>query len=711
MSHPTHTATTLSQINALDGYINSQTTVFINGHNLDISAVVAVSRHGIIPQLVTKDEVKSRISRAAEIVQEALEKEGGSLYGVTTGVGASAFMRTTDVDELQRALVNKNLNGIIPSLTLSSKISRLNLILPEEFMRGTVMVRLNTLMRGHSGVRWCVIEKMYTLLKEDVVPCAPKNNTVRFEGDLGTLAYIAGTLLGREDVLVWHGKNEERRIKAASEVLNEIGMNSLVFGPKEAIAILNGTAASSSAAAQVLYDANVLLLATQCMSVLTMEALRANLEPFKPFPHVVARPHPGQIEVADNILRMANGSKFIFDEYPEGDPEFKLRQDRYHIRHLNISLVIYYYSCVPQWVGPFAENLVQATRQIEIELNSTTDNPIIDPNGTYPTNVYHAGNFQALSVSDAMDKVRHAMQGVGKLLYSQHTELLNPLLNRGLPADCAAGEPNIDYGLKSSDLACAAYLSELGFLAGSFLPHVHSTEHHNQSINSMALASARHAQSSIELLQQLIATHLYTLCQALDLREMNSQYLSKLRNLFSSELKALQRNGDATDIVALEETLFTVLRVRFSQTASLTSDQRFQAMFSSLLYPFSKTAVRTPALEFLDQCDWLDSLALKAKDLFLKNRLNYITSGGSAYESLGRAGKVIYSFVRHDLGVSMRKGLQGMDQREIGTGISQIFEAISCGTMDLIWKQALLGEDRDPVDICLPSKLNGISHD
>jgi phenylalanine ammonia-lyase len=96
--------------------------------------------------------------------------------------------------------------------------------------------------------------------------------------------------------------------------------------------LYSGTAASASSAAQVLYDAFVLLLAAQAVSVLSIEALRANLEPFEPFPHTHARPHPGQIEVAENIRRMATGSKFGFVEYPEGDPEFLLRQDRYHIR-------------------------------------------------------------------------------------------------------------------------------------------------------------------------------------------------------------------------------------------------------------------------------------------------------------------------------------------------------------------------------------------
>ncbi|KAF9023643.1 L-Aspartase-like protein [Rhodocollybia butyracea] len=97
---------------------------------------------------------------------------------------------------------------------------------------------------------------------------------------------------------------------------------------------------------------------------MTIEALRANLEPFESFPHAVARPHPGQVEIAANIARMANGSKFAFKEYPEGDPEYLLRQDRYHIR------------CVcAQWLGPFAERLLHAIGSITIELNSTTDKP------------------------------------------------------------------------------------------------------------------------------------------------------------------------------------------------------------------------------------------------------------------------------------------------------------------------------------------------
>ncbi|KAF8584457.1 phenylalanine ammonia-lyase [Ramaria rubella] len=647
-----HVSVAIAQINTLQEYVQSRKAVVIDGHNLDTAAVVAVSRHGVTPLLTDSEMVKINMQRAAETVHKALSQEGGSLYGVTTGVGASAFTRTREVDQLQRAIVNKNLNGILPPLSTLTSNPHLGLILPEDFMKGTVMVRLNTLIRGHSGVRWTVIEKMFRLLEEDIVPCAPKNNTIR----------------------------ENRTIQKAPDVLKKINLDPITFGPKEAIAVLNGTAASTSAASQVLYDANVLLLAAQCVSVLTIEALRANLEPFQPFPHVVARPHPGQIEVAANIARMARGSKFAFEEYPEGDPEFKLRQDRYHIR------------CIPQWIGPFAENLVHATRQVDIELNSTTDNPIIDPKGEFPSNIYHAGNFQALSVADAMDKVRHAMQGVGKMLFAQHTEILNPLLNRGLPPDCAAGEPNLDYGLKSSDLACAAYLSELGFLAGSFLPHIHSAEHHNQSINSMALASARYARNSIELLQQLLATHLYTVCQALDLREMNARYLVKLRALLSAELRHILGRESASTQSIVETELFTTLRTQFGETTSMISDDRFNKMCAPLVYElYEKSSTREgwQLDESLTPIQWMRSFASKAKDLFLESRMEYMVRDESACDSLGAAGKIVYSFVRQGLGVKMRKGLMGLDEHEIGTGISEIFEAIRSGRMDIVWRDAM----------------------
>ncbi|KAF9070284.1 L-Aspartase-like protein [Rhodocollybia butyracea] len=663
-----HTGVTRHLIGKVNAYISGGDSVLIDGNSLDIAGVIAVSRRGSVPKLSDDKEVFLRVNRATIAVQDRLS-EGSSLYGVTTGVGASAFTRTNKVEELQRALVTKNLNGILP---ITSTSVDMQMVLDEEFMRGTVMFD-----SGHSGVRWTVITSMYELLLHDVVPLGAKNNTrqwydslfitiylqfriVLIVGDLGTLAYIAGTLLGLPDLRVWYGKGPERSIRPAVQVLKEIQLEPLTYGPKEAIAILNGTAASASAAAQVLYDANVLLLAAQGLSVMTIEALRANLEPFESFPHAVARPHPGQVEIAANIARMANGSKFAFKEYPEGDPEYLLRQDRYHIR------------CVPQWLGPFAERLLHAIGSITIELNSTTDNPIIDPDGKFPHNMYHAGNFQALAPAETMDTVRHVMLGIGKLLYAQHTELLNPMLNRGLPPDCAAGEPNLDYGLKSSDLCCAAYLSEIGFLSGSFLPHINSTEHHNQSINSMALASARYAKSCVQLLQQLVATYLYTVCQAIDLRAMNIQYLEKLKALLESELPNVLVCSDSPTFQDTSASLFTTLRVQFAVTASMESVSRFKTMLSPLIAELYTRTAQNNSIQLLPSTgpvEWLQSFEIKARVLFLQNRMEYFGRDAAAIDFL--------------------EGMLGMDKHEIGTQITTIFQALEKGRMDSIFSEAI----------------------
>ncbi|KAF5392073.1 hypothetical protein D9757_003319 [Collybiopsis confluens] len=598
-----------------------------------------------VPQLSNDDEVISRVNRSCAAVHDYINR-GRSLYGVTTGVGASAATRTTKVEELQNALVSVNLNGILPTFSSSD----MRTVLDEDFMKGTLMVRLNSLTRGHSGVRWAVIEAIHKLLVHDVVPLASKNSTVR----------------------------PGRSIRPVAEVLREIQLEPLTYGPKEAIAIVNGTAASASAAALVLYDANVLLLATQALTVLSMEALRANLEPFRPFPHVDARPHPGQIEMAANVVRMAEGSKFVVREYPEGDPEFLMRQDRYHIR------------CSPQWLGPFAESLLRATESVNIELNSTTDNPIIDPDADASSNnIYHAGNFQALAPAEAMDAVRHAILGMGKILYAQHSELLNPVLNRGLPTDCAAGEPNIDYGLKANDMACSAYLSEIGFLSGSFLPHINSTEHHVQSINSMALASARHARDS------LIATYLYTVCQAIDLREMNTRYLARAKVLFEAELPAILECPDHTTAQDLASSLFTVVRVQFGRTATMESLSRFKAMLAPLiteLYTRTASDTRIGLVSSTTPVEWVQKLEDKLRENFLESRMEYFREGHTgALDSLGHAGRRIYDFIRRELGIPMKKGVDGLDEHEIGTWISVIYEALQDGKMDRVFVDAVTG--------------------
>lgn len=229
----------------------------------------------------------------------------------------------------------------------------------------------------------------------------------------------------------------------SKEVFGRLFPEPVEFGPKEVIAIINGTAPSCGVATLALHDSIVLAHVSQVLTAMTVEALMGTRESFDPFLHETCRPHPGQIEVARNCDRMLKGSRLavIFDE---DDPVAKLRQDRYSTR------------TAPQWIGPHLEELLAGLSTLEIEMNATSDNPIIDTAGDRDL---HGGNFQGTAISVVMEKTRVGLQHMGKIAYAQMTELVNPRMSRGLPPDLSAGEPSVDFGIKGVDIGTAAYMS------------------------------------------------------------------------------------------------------------------------------------------------------------------------------------------------------------------------------------------------------------
>ena len=193
-----------------------------------------------------------------------------------------------------------------------------------------------------------------------------------------------------------------------------------------------------------------------------------------------------QVEAARTIWDLLKGSKLatghekdVTIEQDQGE----LRQDRYTLR------------TAPQFLGPQIEDIIAALNSVTIECNSSTlsffflfpgincrvatDNPLF--NGE-TGEVHHGGNFQAMAVTNAMEKTRLALHHIGKLMFAQTTELLNPVMNRGLPPSLAASDPSLDYHGKGLDIAVAAYTSELGFLANPVSTHIQSAEMHNQAV-------------------------------------------------------------------------------------------------------------------------------------------------------------------------------------------------------------------------------------
>ena len=394
--------------------------------------------------------------------------------------------------------------------------------MPESWSRAAMLIRINSLASGHSGVRPLLVNGIVELLRKDIVPRIPLRGSISASGDLMPLSYIGGTLEGKRGLTVWAGPRSDRRIVTADVALAEASIEPIRLGPKEGLAIINGTAVSSAVAALAVHDAKKMAVLCQILSAMSVEALCGTFESFHPL-FAIVRPHPGQIDVGRNIRGFLSGSKLA--QHNDGSKPGSLRQDRYSIRTAS------------QWIGPVLEDLSLASRQIHIECNSVTDNPLIDIDPTTGQGVrtLHGGNFQARVVTSAMEKVRMGMQSIGQMLFTQCTEIINPRLNYGLPPSLAVDEPSQSFLLKPLDIMIAALQSELGFLSNPAGTHVQPAEMGNQALNSLGLISARYTHVALDVLAQLAAAHIFTLCQALDLRAMQMQFLQTVEPILRAQ--------------------------------------------------------------------------------------------------------------------------------------------------------------------------------
>ena len=374
-----------------------------------------------------------------------------------------------------------------------------------------MLARVNSLMRGHSAVRLSVLEGIVTLLNHDFLPITPLRGSISASGDLSPLSYLAGALEGNSDIYLDCRTDSGRETLSADEALSRAGLQPMTMRAKETLGLMNGTAVSCSAAGLALHECHSIALLCQVMTAMCTEALGGSADNFHPFISAT-RPHSGQKEVAQNISSMLEGSNFV---KAKDTRKAGLYQDRYALR------------TAPQWIGPQLEDLSLATQQVVIELNSTTDNPLFDVDEGV---VHHGGNFQAASIKSAMEKTRLALQMLGKLMFAQSTELINPMLNGNLTPNLCLDDPGMSFTFKGVDINMAAYMSELAFLANPVGSHVQSAEMHNQAVNSLALISARYTLDAVEVVSHMAAAYLYALCQALDLHAMYDMYMAYIEN-------------------------------------------------------------------------------------------------------------------------------------------------------------------------------------
>lgn len=528
---------------------------------------------------------------------------------------------------------------VIPEIqdrALFGESSCSNTYMPESWARASIAVRVNSLASGYSGVRSAILESMTRLLRNDIVPMIPLRGSISASGDLMPLSYIGGALQGDPAIRVWANSAHDGRrcVTTASVALRDSSLTPIDLKPKEGLALINGTAVATSVAALAMYDANCLAITSQVLTAMSVEALCGAKESFDPI-FARLRPHPGQIEAAHNIHSFLEDSKLATDSGDHG--EGSLRQDRYSIRTAS------------QWIGPVLEDLLLADRQVTIECNSVTDNPLIDVERHGKS--FHGGNFQAKAITSAMEKTRSGLQSLGQMLFAQCTELINPRLNFGLPPNLTADEPSESFILKAVDIMIAALQSELGFLSNSAGSHVQSAEMGNQALNSLALISARYTHTAVDVLTQLASAHVFALCQALDLRAMRLMFLEDFKPRLMKDTEEILASVvcEKDKLQELQGLLWHQFNLLLDQTTSMDTTPRFMHIFRSL-QPLVLDAAFSLPETVSSLRTWTVLCSERATQSFGTTRDAYC-SCTDATPFLSMASRRIYRYIRNELSV------------------------------------------------------------
>ena len=535
-----------------------------------------------------------------------------------------------------------------------------------------------------------------SLLQHNLTPVVPLRGSISASGDLSPLSYIAGAITGNPDIYV----RTERGITSAEKALQQINISPISLGPKEGLGLMNGTATSAAVASLTLYETHHLAILSQILTSMALEALLGSVGNYDPFIAKV-RPHKGQTESARAIRQFLQGSRLargFGHQQDDRQSSGLLYQDRYALRTAS------------QWIGPQLEDLTLAHRQVTTELNSTTDNPLVDISGE---TTHHGGNFQAVSITSAMEKTRLSLQMIGKLLFAQCSELINPMLNNGLPPNLAADEPSLSFTLKGVDIGMASYMSELAFLANPVSSHVQSAEMHNQALNSLAFISTRYTLQSVDLVSLMSASYLYTVCQALDLRVLQENFFQNLEpTLYTLSHEVFGKYLIPAAVDELNNKLWTHVKVTWLLTSNKDTHERVEYIVNMALAILTGYLISEETQPYLSEVSaatrtWKSQAKKTILDCFLNTRSQFFGHQNTV-TFLGKASSNMYTFVQETLKVPFHKGLEdhptprapesidGARKQTIGSWIRIIYESLRDGRLHEPMMRCLVEADLVP---------------
>ena len=519
--------------------------IHLDGSSLTIEQLLAIADRG--ERVALADAARERV-RASRAVVDRRARGDEPAYGINTGFGSFA-----DVKIAPDALETLQLN------LLRSHAAGLGAPLPARAVRGTMALRANVLAKGFSGISVETLEALLALLNHDVHPLVPSRGSVGASGDLAPLAHLALVLVGEGEVLdddKDEGRNRGDRgarrknrdalrsqrgprlnVIPGAEALARAGLKPITLGPKEGLALINGTQPSTAVLALALAAAEQLTRAADIAAALSIDALRGSIHPFESRIHD-ARPFRGQRTSAANIEALMRGSGI------NKSHEFCGRvQDAYSLR------------CAAQVQGATRDALRFVRETVGIEANSATDNPMVFAD---TGDIVSGGNFHGAPIAIAADLLAAAIVPLATISERRTDRLVDPTLS-GLPAFLTR-EGGVNSGFMMAQVTAAAVASELKSLAHPAGVDTIPTSANKEDHVSMSMTAALKAQRAVERAREVVAIEILCACQAIDLLAplATSPALKNVRDLVRSRVPMLvDDRPPAPDIVAIAELIET----------------------------------------------------------------------------------------------------------------------------------------------------------
>ncbi|MCB9060570.1 MAG: histidine ammonia-lyase [Halobacteriovoraceae bacterium] len=472
--------------------------LIINGENLSIEDVfhVATCENATVQVEISKDSL-SKMDKSRKFVLDLVEKEK-PVYGINTGFGAlsNKFIQKKDLEQLQYNLIRSHCTGVGKPFN-------------DEITRAIMLLRANCLCSGYSGINPQIVQLLITFLNKNILPVIPQKGSVGASGDLAPLSHMALALIGEGEVYF------EKKRQSTQSVLERLNIQPIKLGPKDGLALINGTAVMAALGCIAVYEAKSIMKIADISAALTLDAVKGTTKAYDPSISKL-KPHLGQNETCINLNTLLKDSQI-----KDSHDDCQKVQDPYSLR------------CVPQVHGACRQTFYHAEHVIKTEINSVTDNPLIFPD---ENKVISGGNFHGEAIALCMDYLAMGLSEICSISERRIEKMMNPTFS-DLPAFLVK-ESGLNSGLMIAQVTAAALTSENKYLSHPASVDSIPTSTDKEDHVSMGLTAGRKLQEVLENTKNVLSIELLCNTQALEFQRplKTSPALEKIYSLIRKKV-------------------------------------------------------------------------------------------------------------------------------------------------------------------------------